>query len=257
MSAGEDTSVTALPPEDHKLPEGRPKLTTRTLAQIIERSTHVQGPAAEAYVGKLRRSFPGADPAEIVGKLEKHFLSVVMASGAAVGASATLPGVGTLAALSATAGETAFFIEATALFVLAVAAVHNIPLDERERRRALVLAVLVGDNSKTAVSELFGNGRTSGSWVSESLATLPLPALSKLNTRMLKYVVKRVTLRRSALMLGRALPVGIGAIVGGVGNRMMGKKLVRNAQAAFGPAPEHWPGTLHLLPPVPDASQSE
>ena len=48
------------------------------------------------------------------------------------------------------------------------------------------------------------------------------------------------------------LPVGIGAAVGGGGNRLMGKKIVANARLAFGPAPARWPGTLQLLPPVTD-----
>jgi hypothetical protein len=50
------------------------------------------------------------------------------------------------------------------------------------------------------------------------------------------------------------LPVGIGAVVGGAGNRMVGKKIVRNAREAFGAPPRRWPGTLRLLPPpVPEA----
>jgi hypothetical protein len=157
-----------------------------------------------------------------------------------------------VAALSAAAGETVVFLEATALFVLALASVYGIPLDHRERRRALVLAVLVGDNSKNAVAELIGGARTSGGWVSESVATLPLPAVSKLNSRMLKYFVKRFTLKRGALMFGKLLPVGIGAIVGAVGNRLVGKKIVRNARAAFGAPPARWPVTLRVLPTIRD-----
>lgn len=233
---------------------GRPKASTRALAQVIERSSNIQGPAAEAYVARLRRSHPGASPAEIVTKIEKRFVSVVTLSGAAVGAAATLPGIGTLAALSAAAGETAVFLEATALLVLALASVYGIPLDHRERRRALVLAVLVGDNSKHAVAELIGSRRTSGGWVSESMASLPLPAISKLNTRMFKYFVKRFALKRGALMFGKLLPAGIGAIIGAIGNRLVGKKLVRNARSAFGSPPARWPVTLHVLPTVRDAS---
>jgi hypothetical protein len=105
---------------------GRPKASTRALAQVIERSSRIQGPAAEAYVARLRRSHPAASPAEIVTKLEKRFVSVVTASGAAVGAAATFPGIGTLAALSAAAGDVVF-LEATALFVLALASVYGIP----------------------------------------------------------------------------------------------------------------------------------
>ena len=88
-------------------PAGKPKASSRALAQIIERSSRIQGPAAEAYVARLRRAHPGAGPAEIVTKLEKRFVGAVTASGAAVGAAATLPGIGTIAALSAAAGETA------------------------------------------------------------------------------------------------------------------------------------------------------
>lgn len=233
---------------------GKPKMSSRALAQVIERSSHIQGPVAEAYVARLRNASPGADPAEIVGRLEKRYVAVVTGSGAAVGGAATFPGIGTVAALSAAAGETVVFLEATALFVLAVASVYGIPLDERERRRALVLAVLVGDTGDGAVSELIGSGRTKGGWLSESMATLPLPALSKFNTRVLKYVMKRFAMKRGALMFGKLMPVGIGAIIGAVGNRMISKKIVRNAQSAFGPPPARWPGTLHLLPPVRDAS---
>ncbi|BBC67587.1 hypothetical protein NJB1907f44_16250 [Mycobacterium marinum] len=205
-------------------------------------------------MARLRRAHPAASPAEIVSKIEKRFLAVVTASGAAVGAAATLPGIGTLAALSAAAGETAVFLEATALLVLALASVYDIPLDHRERRRALVLAVLVGDNSKNAVAEVIGSGRTSGVWVSESMASLPLPAISKLNTRMFKYFVKRFALKRGVLLFGKLLPAGIGAIIGAIGNRLVGRKLVRNARSAFGAPPARWPVTLHVLPNVRDAS---
>lgn len=254
MSARRNKSVPDQQPNDNEGSGGRPKASSRALAQIIERSSRIQGPAAEAYVARLRRAHPGASPAEIATKLEKRFVSAVTASGAAVGAAATLPGIGTLAALSAAAGETAVFLEATALLVLAMASVYGIPLDHRERRRALVLAVLVGDNSKAAVAQVIGGGRTSGGWVSESMASLPLPAVSKLNNSLLKRFVKRFALKRGALMFGKLLPVGIGAIIGAIGNRMVGKKLVRNARSAFGPAPERWPVTLHVLPPVRDAS---
>ena len=191
---------------------------------------------------------PDATPAEIVAKLEKHYLAAVMASGAAVGSAAAFPGIGTLAALSAIAGETLVFLEATAVFVLAVAEVYGIPAEHREHRRALVLAVLVGEDSKHAIADLIGTGRTSGAWMAEGAASLPLPAVSQLNSRLVRYFVKRYTLKRGAIAFGKLLPVGIGAVVGGVGNRMMGRKIIKNAQLAFGPPPPRWPSTLHVLP---------
>ncbi|MCV7030570.1 hypothetical protein [Mycobacterium sherrisii] len=229
---------------------GRPRASTRALARIIERSARVQGPVAEAYVARLRRAYPGASPAEIVTKLEKRYLAALTASGAAVGSAATFPGIGTVTAMSAGAGETVFFLEATAVFVLANAVVYGVPADHRERRRALVLSVLVGDDSRRALGELIGPGRTNGGWLAEGMASLPLSTLGRVNTQLLKYFVKRYAVRRGALMFGKMLPVGIGAAIGGAGNRIIGKKIVRNARHAFGAPPSRWPNTLLVLPSV-------
>lgn len=228
------------------------RVLRRRCSAIIERSARVQAPAVRAYVDRLRQQSPGATPAEIVAKLEKHYIAAVMASGAAVGSAAAFPGIGTLAAMSAVAGETVVFLEATSLYVLSVAEVFAIPADHRERRRALVLAVLVGEDSKHAVADLLGPGRTSGSWIADGAATLPLPAVSQLNSRLLKYFLKRYTLKRGAIAFGKLLPVGIGAVVGGVGNRLMGKRIVSNARKAFGTPPSRWPATIHVLPPPRD-----
>jgi hypothetical protein len=234
-----------------KLPsdgDENPSAAARALSHILETGSRVQAPAVQAYVDRLRRTSPDASPAELVTKLEKRYLAAVTASGAAVGSAAAFPGIGTIAALSAVAGETVVFLEATALFVLAVAEVHGIPAHHREHRRALVLAVLVGDESKGAVRDLVGPGRTGGAWLGESAAALPLPAVSQLNNRLLKYFVKRYALKRGAIAFGKMLPMGIGAVVGGGGNRYMGKKIVSNARNAFGPAPARWPVSLHVLP---------
>ncbi|KUI30721.1 hypothetical protein [Mycobacterium sp. GA-2829] len=230
--------------------DDKPGAAAKVLSQIIERSSRVQAPAVKAYVDRVRAGDRDASPAEVIAKLEKHYMAAVLASGAAVGSTAALPGIGTIAAMSAVAGETVVFMEATSLFVLAVAEVHGIPAQERERRRALVLSVLVGEDSNRAIADLLGRGRTGGAWISEGAATLPLPAVSQLNSRLLKYFVKRYTLKRGALAFGKVLPVGIGAVVGGIGNRMMGKRIIENARAAFGTPPARWPATLHVLPSV-------
>ena len=232
---------------------GRPKASARALAQVVERSSRIQGPAAESYVSRLRNADPGADPADIVAKLAKRYVAIVTASGVAVGAAATIPGIGTLSALSAAAAETVAFLEATAFFVLAVAVVYGIPAEHRERRRALVLSVLVGDNSKHAVAQLIGPGRTNGGWISEGVAAVPLSSISRLNSRLLKSWVRRYTVRRTALVFGKALPVGIGVIIGAIGNYLAGKKIVRNAHRAFGPPPAPWPRMLHIVPPIHEA----
>ncbi|HZQ32401.1 MAG TPA: hypothetical protein VFB19_11770 [Mycobacterium sp.] len=235
---------------DQTSPDGdeNPGAAARALSHILEFSQRVQAPAVEAYVQRIRRAHPDASPADIVTKLEKRYLAAVTASGAAVGSAAAIPGIGTLVALSAVAGETVVFLDATALFVLAVAEVHGIPAEHRERRRALVLAVLVGDDSKHAIRDIVGPARTGGGWIGESAAAMPLPAVAQLNNRLVKYFMKRYALKRGAIAFGKMLPMGIGAVVGGGGNRLMGRKIVSNARKAFGPAPARWPVSLHVLP---------
>ena len=243
---------------DARFPAGNEEpagTAARVLSLILERSARVQEPAVQAYVQRLRRAHPEALPADIVAKLEKHYLAAVMASGAAVGSAAAFPGIGTVTALSAVAGETVVFLDATALFALAIADVHGIPAADYERRRALVLTVLVGEDSKRAIKDLVGPGRTrSGEWLSESAAALPLPVVAQLNNRLVRYFVKRYALRRGVLMFGKLLPMGIGAVLGGGGNRLIGKQIINNARATFGPAPSRWPVTLHLLPSAQTSS---
>src|SRR3954470_20525671 len=86
--------------------DDNPGAAAKVLSQILERGTRVQGPAIKAYVDRLRERNPGASPADIAKRLEKHYLGAVMASGAAVGSTAAFPGIGTLTAFGAVAGET-------------------------------------------------------------------------------------------------------------------------------------------------------
>ncbi|ULN53649.1 hypothetical protein [Mycolicibacillus parakoreensis] len=218
-----------------------PTAAALVLSRILERSSRMQAPAVHAYVLRLRAAHPGLGPAGILHKLEKRYLRAVTASGAAVGSGAAVPGIGTLTALGAVAAETVVFLEATTLYVLAVADVFGIPVDQRERRRALVLAVLVGEDARRAVRSLMGPGRTNGAWLTEGVAAMPLPTLTQLNGRLLRYFVRRYTLKRGALAAGKMLPMGVGAVIGGGGNRVMGRKIIANTRAAFGVAPGGFP----------------
>src|ERR1700732_133180 len=92
-----------------------PGAAAKARSNILERGARVQAPAVEAYVQRLRRASPGASPAQIITKLEKRYLAAVMASGAAVGSAAAFPGIGTLTAPAAVAGETVVVLEANAL----------------------------------------------------------------------------------------------------------------------------------------------
>ncbi|GED97418.1 hypothetical protein [Gordonia crocea] len=208
--------------------------------KMLRRAQRLQGPAVAKYVAKIRAAHPEETPEQIIGRLEKQYLLAVTGSGGAVGATAAVPGVGTIAALSAVAGESLFFLEASALLALAVAEVHGIDPDDQQRRESLVLSVALGEEGLTALGKLVGTGR-SGALRQLSIGSIPGANLSSFNRKMLNKVMRKFTLKRAPIIVGKLLPAGVGATIGAVGNRALGKRIVDNSRAAFGPAPRHWP----------------
>ncbi|NUS42376.1 MAG: hypothetical protein HOQ24_01580 [Mycobacteriaceae bacterium] len=209
----------------------------KAIVSMLDRGSKLQGPAVAAYVDRTRRGHPGESPAEIVARLEKLYLTAVTGSGGAVGATAAVPGIGTVAALSASGAETLFFLEASALFTLAVAEVHGVAPRDHERRRALVLAVVLGEGGKEIVERTVGRKATN--W--GTLLVYRVPKLKEMNESLLGRFALRFVIERSALVVGKVIPAGIGAAIGAGGNRLLGKGVISNAKDAFGPPPQHWP----------------
>lgn len=208
----------------------------KSIVELLDTGSRLQAPAVAKYVERIRRAHPEENPAQITERLEKQYLLAVTGSGSAVGASAAVPGVGTVAALAAVGAETAFFMEASALFTLAVAAVHGIKPEETEQRRALVLAVVLGDAGMEIVQKRIGT--SAKNWGTAFADRVP--GLSGMNDSLLKRFIVRFITKRAALMAGKVVPAGIGAVIGGAGNRALGKATINNARRAFGPAPATW-----------------
>ncbi|MFE3541907.1 hypothetical protein ACFXK0_02910 [Nocardia sp. NPDC059177] len=213
----------------------------KAVVDVLDTGSKLQAPAVRRYVEFLRERHPGENPAQIVARLEKQYLLAVTGSGAAVGATAAFPGVGTVAALGAVGAETAFFMEASALFTLAQAYVHGIEPENKEARRAMVLAVVLGDTGIAIVQK--GLSTSSKNWAGALAGKVP--GISAINSSLLQQFIKRFITKRAALMAGKILPAGIGAAIGGAGNRALGKATIDNAHKAFGPAPARWATPLH------------
>ncbi|MFD3702684.1 hypothetical protein ACFWUP_06010 [Nocardia sp. NPDC058658] len=213
----------------------------KAVVDVLDTGSKLQAPAVRRYVEFLRERHPGESPGQIVARLEKQYLLAVTGSGAAVGATAAVPGIGTIAALGAVSAETVFFMEASALFTLARAAVHGIEPEDKEARRALVLAVVLGDAGMAIVQK--GLSTQSKNWAGALAGKVP--GLGGINSKLLQQFMKRFITKRVALMAGKVLPAGIGAAIGGAGNRALGKVTIENAQKAFGPPPALWLTPLH------------
>lgn len=205
------------------------------LHRALEKAISIQRSPVAGHVARLRRARPDATPAEIIVVLEKQYLTAVTGTGAAVGGAAAVPGVGTVAALTLSGGETVVFLEATALFALAVAEVHGIRVDEVERRRTLVLAVVLGDRGAMLVEKM--TGRTGQHWGDLLPAVIPMSSISAINTTLGRWFLTRYVRKLGVLALGRIAPFGIGAAIGAAGNRAFGRTVVNTSRRVFGPPP--------------------
>ncbi|MFC0313498.1 hypothetical protein ACFQNE_04775 [Gordonia phosphorivorans] len=219
------------------------------VAKILEKAHRLQEPAVTKYVARLRAKHPDDSPEQLIGRLERQYLNAVTVSGGAVGAAASIPGIGTITAISALSADTALFIEASALLALATAEVHGISPHEVERRRALVLSVALGEEGIAAL------GKVAGARGTDAIARLAGPGvsasrLSSLNRMLAGKLVKKFALRRAPILAGKLIPGGIGAAVGGAGNRALGTLVLRNAREAFGPPPRFWDIDGHVVDTV-------
>lgn len=232
-----------------------PKVAVDAAGGLLDKAQRLQAPAVAKYVASLRKANPDDTPAQIIAKLEKRYLTAVTGSGGAVGATAAIPGIGTFTALGAITGETALFIEASALLALAIAEVHGIEPHETERRKALVLTVALGEEGLLALGKAIG---PKGGLHRLAGGVIPGPNLSALNKTLTKKLINKYALKKAPVIIGKLLPAGIGATIGAVGNRAMGKRVIANARQAFGPPPPFWvidgelaPGHSGQLPPGP------
>ncbi|AVM65597.1 hypothetical protein C3V38_15660 [Dietzia sp. oral taxon 368] len=204
----------------------------------LRRAIRGQAGAARAYVRQLRRAHPDESPARIRERLDSRFLTAVTASGAAVGAAAAVPGIGTVVAFGAVGAESLVFLEAAAFYTMAVAEVHGIDVREGEHEELLVMTVMLGASGTAILANAVGPSGGAGSLASRSLH---VPGLKEINRRMLSRFARKFAVRRAGLAVGKLAPAGLGAAVGGWGNRRLGRTVVETADATFGASPKEWP----------------
>lgn len=217
------------------------------LREGVERALRLQYPLVSAHVAAVRRKYPQLTPAEVVERLGKQYEVAVGVTGGVGGAVAIVPALGTAASL-ATAGAEAFAaLDAAVLYTLAVAEVQGLPTDDPERRRALVLGVVLGAGGQAVMRKVTGRSRD---WAGEVTRNLPLARLGALNNSLTRWFLKRFLVRQGTLALGRALPLGIGLAIGAVGNVVTARAVIKSAAEAFGTPPATWPATAPAPAPA-------
>lgn len=181
--------------------------------------------------------------------------------GAATGAAAAAPGFGTAAVASALVADLGWFAFRATDLIMTIGAVHGRTDTTPEERRAWVLSILAfGEQAADEFAALIGEAsrevEIGGERVGALLAGVAggdvatLDAIRRVNATMAAKVVAKYGSRRTVLSIGKLLPFGVGAVVGGSANWALTRAITAQSRRFFA----HY----HLLvtppPPLPPAA---
>jgi hypothetical protein len=209
-----------------------------TVRSALTKVVGVQRPVVQAYLRLLSRRHPDAEAVTLALYAERDYLRAVTGTGAAGGAAAVIPGVGTGVALGLSAAVTVTFLEATALYAQTIAELHGIAVTDEDQSRALVMSVMLGPEAAgllAGVGEGIAAGpKGRGTWgAAFGTATGKggswRTVVQALQGRFLRHFAASQTVG----LVGRMIPFGIGSAVGGFTNRAMGKRVIASTLSAF------------------------
>lgn len=231
--------------------DGKPRSGVQ---DAIMKGIGVQRPLVLAYIKRLRKKHPEATTAQLAAIAERDYLRVVTGSGAAVGGTAAVPAVGTGAALGLSVAATLGFLEASALYAQSLAELHGIAIDDPDRSRVLVMGIMMGEEGSSMISGLTSQvaGRGGGpiqGWARSFGVGKSKTVYSSVQRALQKKFLRKIIGTQAANTLGRLVPFGVGAAIGGVGNRYMAKRVIENAGVAFAGIPTIAPSSLPLDDP--------
>ncbi|WP_195210516.1 hypothetical protein [Actinomarinicola tropica] len=205
---------------------------------LLDKTLSLQAPLTERHIERLRRSRPGATPSEIVRRLNGQLRAATISAGAGVGAAAAAPGVGTGAALALTGGEAVAFLNATVLYILARGEVHGVKVEDVERRRTLAMAIMLGDAGAKGVGK--AAERTGRHWAKHLVRDIPQESIRAINKVLGHHFVTKYGTKQGIIVLGRVIPFGIGAVIGGSANAVFSQGIISASNRAFGSPPNSW-----------------
>jgi hypothetical protein len=218
------------------LPEGDPN--KGGLVEILGRLQLLPDPGAVATrVEELRAAHPATPPATLAEKEVNATVLRCTGVGVVAGLPATIPGLGTFAQACATlgivGGEAAILLRNVAQLQYTVAGMYGHDLHAPERLDELL--IVAGLQSGAVLP-----AREAGKRVGTKIAATQFnrhvsgAALKKINTKLGTTVLTKYGTKRGGVALGRMLPFGVGATIGGGVNLVMTKSFGRAILSYYG-----------------------
>lgn len=191
-------------------------------------------PAIRQRVARLRDEHPGLGPDELAERLIRSTRRRVAATGAASGAAAIAPGLGTLVALGTVGSQAVFALEQETELVLAIAMVYGHELAGSDERllEALLVVGIAGGAVKLRENLLVAGGERV---TVAAFRRLPERYMAGAGGHVLARVLARVLGTRAAGSLLRVAPLAIGVAAGAGFDWLAVSALGRAAVRYYGP----------------------
>lgn len=225
---------------------GKPKPGVNKFLNHVLRA---QQPLVVKSLKREREQHPNDTPEQIAKRLTKKYQRTVTVGGGAVGATAMVPGIGTIASLGLSSVAVVGYLEATALYAQAIAELHGVRPDNEEQNRTMVMALMLGEDGNQLMSQILANSSRSKGLTNKWGLMLGKGDNNKkfdAGRTIRNMFVKRFLAKQTGAVMGRALPFGIGAVVGGGANLAMSRQVIKATEEAFGEFPEQFPPSLAL-----------
>ena len=205
---------------------GRP--VAEQLVEAIDKAVETRWAAAQ----ERARELPGLDREQRVEALTSKIRRELGAAGAASGGTAAIPGIGVGAVTATFAVELGWSTMRLADLILTIAAIHGHDRADIDERRMWVLSILTyRDGAAGMLAKLAADvGETSSRAGAKRLTT---KSVKRINATMGRAVVAKYGARRGAAALGRAVPFGVGAVLGYGMNTRAVSMTAKHAHAFF------------------------
>ena len=146
------------------------------------------------------------------------------------------------------------YLEMTALYAQAIAELHGVHTSDPVRTRSMVMALMLGEDGDVLMKQVLASSSKSRGLTNRwglMMGTGSKEGGLDVGKKLRNMFVRRFIRKQSTAALGRALPFGIGAVVGGGANLAMSRAVVKSTQEAFGPLPASFPPELSEVDRAP------
>lgn len=201
----------------------------------------MQRPLVISELRRLTRKYPHDSPDELAQRLARRYIGSLTTTGAAAGGVGAVPGIGTAASLGASFGAALGFLELTALYAQAVAELAGLQTHTDQQAQALVMTVMLGEEGRELLKQAasaqpgtrFGT-LGPAAWIASGITGLTERAFAALTRRFTTTLLRG----EAARFMGRLVPFGLGAGIGGIANRNLARQVVHQTHETFGTLPQ-------------------